>query len=136
MAGKRGLGLVYHGDRKMPWGKGAVANGLVFLSGTEGRDPADDHVVEGMRAQLWMALDKIKERLEEAGTSIENAVKFVWYLTSRDYAEEFRQARDEWFAKHAPKLLEEKSYAGTLLIVAGLDRPEMVVEVDVIASLP
>lgn len=135
MAAKRSLGLVYHGGRAMPWGVGATAHGLVFLSGAEGRDPANDEVPPSMRAQLWMALDKIKERLEEAGTSVDNIVKIVWYITSRDLREEFWQARDEWFAKNAPRLIEDRSYAGTLLI-AGLDRPEMLVEVDVIASLP
>jgi len=62
MGEKRGLGLVYHGDKLMPWGKGAAANGFVFLSGAEGRDPETDEVRQGMRAQLWLALDRIKER--------------------------------------------------------------------------
>ncbi len=132
---KRGLRLIYHGRKRMVWGKGVVANNLVFLSGVEARDEKTDLPVRGVKAQTQLALDRVKGRLEEAGTSIDNAVKFVWYVADRALLQEFYEARDGWLAKNAPRLLEQRSYASTLLVV-GLARYEMLVEIDCIAVLP
>ena len=134
MKGKRGLGLVHHGGREMVWGKGAVAGNFVFLSGAEARGEEDDRTIQGMKAQTETALDRINSRLKEAGTSIDNAVKFVWYLADRSQEHAFYEARDGWLAKNAPKLLKDRSYASTLLIV-GLARHDMLVELDCIAYI-
>lgn len=133
--GKKGLGLVTHAGKTMVWGKGAVADGFVFLSGAEARSDENDIPLQGIKAQTELALDRIKARLEEAGTSIENTVKFVWYLSDRAQEKAFYDARDGWLAKNAPKLLEERSYASTLLIV-GLARYDMLVEIDCTAYVP
>jgi 2-iminobutanoate/2-iminopropanoate deaminase len=132
---KKGLGPVYHGEKLMLWSKGCVANGFVFLSGVEGRDPETDIPLKGIKAQTWLALDRLRTRLEEAGSSIDNVVKFVFYLANREVKDGFISARDEWFSKYSPKLLQERSYAGTLLIGIGLDHPEMLVEIDAIAAM-
>ena len=130
--GKRGLGKVVHAGREMVWGKGAVAGGLVFLSGAEARRDDTDEPAEGIAAQTELALERIKARLEEAGARLEDVVKLVWYLTDRDLEDEFYAARDGWLGRNAPSLLEERSYASTLLIV-GLAKPDMLVEIDCIA---
>jgi enamine deaminase RidA (YjgF/YER057c/UK114 family) len=129
---KRGLGKIVHAGREMVWGKGAVAGGFVFLSGAEARADDTDEPVEGIAAQTELALDRIKARLEEAGARLDDVVKFVWYLTDRRHIEEFYAARDGWLGRHAPELLRERSYASTLLIV-GLAKPDMLVEIDCIA---
>jgi enamine deaminase RidA (YjgF/YER057c/UK114 family) len=116
----------------MVWGKGAVAGGFVFLSGAEARADDTDEPVEGIAAQTELALDRIEARLEEAGARLDDVVKFVWYLTDRALEQEFYAARDGWLARHAPTLLEERSYASTLLIV-GLAKPDMLVEIDCVA---
>ena len=134
-SGKRSLGLIYRAGKPAPWGKGCVAGDFVFLSGAEARADDTDISVEGVKAQTELALDRIKARLEEAGASVENVVKFVWYLTDRADEMEFYEARDGWLRKHASKLLEERSYASTLLIV-GLARKDMRVEIDCIAYRP
>ena len=134
MAEKRGLGKVVHAGREMVWGKGAVAGGFVFLSGAEARADETDEPVEGVAAQTELALDRIKTRLEEAGARLDDVVKFVWYLTDRALEQEFYAARDGWLARHAPTLLEERSYASTLLIV-GLAKPDMLIEIDCTAYL-
>lgn len=128
------LGPVYHAGKRMPWGKGVVANGFVFLSGAEGRDPETDLPHPGIREQTRLALDRIKARLEEAGTSMENIVKATWYVVNRSDKVDFMKARDEWFAEHCPQMV--RHFAGTLLVGVGLDLPEMRVEIDVIAALP
>jgi enamine deaminase RidA (YjgF/YER057c/UK114 family) len=132
MMRKKGLGPVIHNGAQMTWGKGAKAGNFVFLSGVEARDEKTDVPVSGIRAQTELALDRIKKRLEEAGTTIDNVVKFVWYLSDRSMEQEFLNVRDEWMRKNAPLLLKERSYAGTLLIV-GLALYEMLIEIDCIA---
>jgi len=134
MNGKKGLGLVYHGGKKMVWGKGATAGDFVFLSGSEARGAEDDVTVDGIKAQTELALDRIKTRLEGAGTSIENVVKFVWYLADRAQEQAFYEARDNWLARNAPLLFKDRSYASTLLIV-GLARHDMLIEIDCIAYI-
>lgn len=126
---KRGLGLVEHAGNIMVWGKGAVAGDIVFLSGAEARSSEHDEPVEGVKAQTVLALERIKERLAEAGASLDQVVKFVWYLKDRDLIDDFYDARDGWLAQHAPDLVNERSYASTLLIV-GLAKEDMLVEID------
>jgi enamine deaminase RidA (YjgF/YER057c/UK114 family) len=135
MSEKKGLGLVYHNGKPMVWGKGAVAGNFVFLSGAEARDEKTDNPVVGIKAQTELALNRIKQRLEEAGTTLDNVVKFVWYLADRSQEMAFYEARDSWLSKNAPNLLEKRSYASTLLIV-GLAKYEMLVEIDCIAYVP
>jgi enamine deaminase RidA (YjgF/YER057c/UK114 family) len=131
---KRGLGLIRHGGKLMPWGKGAAAGDFVFLSGAEARAEDTDVPPKGVRAQTELALSRVEDRLKEAGASTEDVVKFVWYLTNREDEEAFYEARDGWLEKHAPVLFRERSYASTLLIV-GLARPDMLVEVDCTAYI-
>jgi enamine deaminase RidA (YjgF/YER057c/UK114 family) len=116
----------------MVWGKGAVAGGFVFLSGAEARSDESDEPVEGVRAQTELALERIRTRLEEAGARVDDVVKFVWYLRDRELIDEFYEARDGWLGRNAPDLLRERSYASTLLIV-GLAKEEMLVEIDCVA---
>jgi enamine deaminase RidA (YjgF/YER057c/UK114 family) len=134
VAEKRGLGKVVHAGREMVWGKGAVAGGFVFLSGAEARSDDTDEPVEGIAAQTELALERVKSRLAEAGADLDDVVKFVWYLTDRELEEELYAARDGWLARHAPKLLEERSYASTLLIV-GLAKLDMLIEIDCVAYI-
>ena len=135
LKGKKGLGLVHHAGKEMVWGKGAMAGDFVFLSGAEARDEKLDEPLGGIKEQTEVALNRIKERLEEAGASLENVVKFVWYLADRSDVEAFYEKRDGWLANNAPKLLEERSYASTLLIV-GLAKHNMLIEIDCVAFLP
>jgi enamine deaminase RidA (YjgF/YER057c/UK114 family) len=131
---KRGLGLVEHAGQVMVWGKGAVAGDFVFLSGAEARSSETDEPVEGVKAQTVLALERIEQRLTEAGATLDQVVKFVWYLKDRDLIDDFYEARDGWLASRAPALVTERSYASTLLIV-GLAKDDMLVEIDCWAYL-
>lgn len=131
---KRGLGKIVQAGEEMMWGKGAVAGGFVFLSGAEARADDTDEPLEGVHAQTELALERIKARLEEAGARLDDVVKFVWYLRDRELIEDFYDARDGWLGRNCPELVEERSYASTLLIV-GLAKEEMLVEIDCTAYL-
>ena len=131
---KRGLGVIEHAGEVMVWGKGAVAGELILLSGAEARSGVTDEPVEGIKAQTELALQRIKERLAEAGATLDQVVKFVWYLSDRGLIDDFYDARDGWLAREAPKLVSDRSYASTLLIV-GLAKETMLVEIDCWAYL-
>jgi enamine deaminase RidA (YjgF/YER057c/UK114 family) len=122
------------------WGKGAIAGGnFVFVTGCEGKDyndPLGRCIAPDIIAQTKLAFTKLKNVLEEAGTSLENVVKFTWYVKKREDKQYFLKTRDEFFKEHAPKLLEERSYASTLLVGVELDEPDMLCEVDAIAWIP
>jgi len=42
-------------------------------------------VVEGAAAQTRLALEKMKERLEEMGSSLDNIVKLMMYVVGPDF---------------------------------------------------
>lgn len=129
---------VMHGDQKMPWAKGTVANGFVFLSGADGRDLKNDTIPASMRDQATLCLNKIKAFLGELGSSMEHIVRVNIYVTDLD--EYFReQVRDgiihEFYRKNCPSLLDVPP-SQTLIQVAALARREMKIEIEVIAALP
>lgn len=152
---------LYHGTNKMTWGKGTVlkgAKGFVFLAGTEGIDPtvtdpwpAHDHageiqpkVVEGIEAQTRMCLEKIKSRLEELGSSLDNIVKMITYVKGPEfpdgvaYSANWQKAlkvRDDFFGEHCPDLLRNP-VPNDLIGVSGLGLRDMLIEIACIAVIP
>jgi len=128
------IGDIVYGGRKMAWGKGAVANSAVYLSGVEGIDSTADKCPPDIEAQTTTTLRKVKSRLEEAGTDINHIVKFVAYVVGRENLDGYRSATESW--RKESGVPTPPTFASTLVLVAGLARPDMLVEVDVIASLP
>lgn len=133
MQSKRGFGPVVHGGREMPFGKGAVAGGFVFLSGAEGRHPDTGVPVEGIQAQTEVVFEKIKSRLADAGATLDDIVKLTCFVTDRELKEEFMAARDGWLQANCPDLVQARSYASTLLFVSGMSHPDMLLEVECVA---
>ncbi len=153
---------LYYGDKLMPWAKGTVvkgAKGFVFLSGTEGTDPEAPHIeladevgkhvvpsVDGAEAQTRLALDKIKSRLEEMGSSLDNIIKMICYVVGPDFPDGVgnhptwltaRKVMNEFFKKHCPDLCWDKGPPTLDLIgISGLGAKEMLIEIAVTAVLP
>jgi enamine deaminase RidA (YjgF/YER057c/UK114 family) len=143
---------LYHGDSLMHWGKGTVvtgARGFVFLAGTEGQDPNEDfreggRLVEGAAAQTRLALEKMKERLEEMGSSLDNIVKLIHYVVGPDFPDgvanhpNYRfDVMDAFFREHCPELASDRNPPTRDLIgVSGLGAKDQVVEIACIAVLP
>jgi len=128
---------LYHGGERVTWGKGCVARGtFVFLSGSEARDLETDICSGTMGEQVEVTWDKIKQRLEEVGTTCENIVQMMTFVTDIDeWPRHARWYQHRWFRKNAPKLLEEEP-ASTLIGIPRLALPEMKVEIQVIAVIP
>ncbi|MBY3495331.1 RidA family protein [Rhizobium laguerreae] len=70
------------------------AAGLVFVSGTAPIDPASGKLVEGpVQAQVAQCLTNIAAILEEAGSSLTNAVSATLIVADE---EDFAPASEEW----------------------------------------
>ena len=130
---------LYFAGVKRPYASAVVAGGFVFCSGASGktletgRVPSNDFV-----EQNRVAWNRIKLALEQAGSSLENIVKFVAYIKKKgevDYFETFEKARLEYFKENCPALIDEPP-AYTLVQVPSLAQDDMLVEVDVIAIRP
>ena len=134
---KKTYPLSYAGQ-KQTFAKCVVVGDLVFCSGMSGRLVETGEVRnDDPYAQTVDALDKIKNVLEEAGSSLENIVKMTVYFKDiiRDGEKIWFGAMMDYFRKHAPSLAEDMP-AATAVGVNSLYFPRMLVEIDVIAVIP
>jgi enamine deaminase RidA (YjgF/YER057c/UK114 family) len=108
-----------------------VATGrTVFVRGQVGQD-LDTAVNVGLGdagAQAEQAMRNIKQLLSEAGGSLEHICKITIYLTDPRFREPVYRVVGRWLKGVHP--------VSTGVVVAGLARPEWLVELDVIAMIP
>jgi 2-iminobutanoate/2-iminopropanoate deaminase len=127
--------LIYAG-KKQQFARSVVVGDLVFLSGSSGRTMETGEVSsEDLVEQMKVALDKIRASLTEAGTSMENIVKTTILLKRIEDYNLMRQTEREYWQKYAPRLIEEPP-ASTFMQPMSLSRPNMLVEIDIIAVIP
>lgn len=136
----------YYGGDQMPWAEYVIAGPIVFLSGAEGRDvskkqeypggePSESPVYDGVEAQTRACLEKIAERVERAGTTLENIAVLNYYVANRaDWPAVWRTVAAFW-EERCPHI-NRHPRAGTLLTNVGLDRSDMLVEIEAIAYRP
>jgi enamine deaminase RidA (YjgF/YER057c/UK114 family) len=136
----------YYAGDLMPWASAIVSGNLVFLSGSEGRDPNRKQeypsgrepkrspVVRGVEAQTELTLSKIQARLEQLGLSLANIIVINYYVPKRKNWPKVWKTVKRFAERHCPDLVE-RPRAGTLLTEIGLDRPGMEVEIEVIAEV-
>jgi 2-iminobutanoate/2-iminopropanoate deaminase len=128
------LGEIIYNKQRVTWEKGVIANGTVYLSCVEGIDASTGECSPEIEMQTTVALDKVKTRLEEAGTNFDHIVKLVAYIVGREHLDGYRKARLSWLERNYKN--SSTHHASTLLLVAGLARSDMLVELDVTAELP
>jgi enamine deaminase RidA (YjgF/YER057c/UK114 family) len=100
---------------------------LVFSSGQLGI-AADGSVPASAAEQTELCFDNIAAILAAAGLGLEHIVRINAYVTAREHLRPYMDVRNKRFSPPFP--------ASTLMIVAGLARPEFVVEVEVVAAGP
>jgi enamine deaminase RidA (YjgF/YER057c/UK114 family) len=109
--------------------RGTRVGNLVFLSGQTAFDSEDKLMgVGNPRAQARNALANIKHLLALAGAKMSDVVKITVYVTDVSYRPE---VYDEIF-----KAFRGKAPSSTGLVVSGLARKELLVEIDAIAAIP
>jgi 2-iminobutanoate/2-iminopropanoate deaminase len=80
---------------------------------------------------MVITLDKVRMAMEEAGSSMNNVVRTLMLLKNLEDYPRMRKTELEYYQKHAPFLVDNPP-ASTFMQVAGLARPEFLVEIDVI----
>jgi enamine deaminase RidA (YjgF/YER057c/UK114 family) len=108
-----------------------VARGrMVFVRGQVGQDleTAANVGVGDPAAQAEQAMSNIKQLLSEAGATLEHICKITIYITDPRYRESVYRTVGQWLKGVFP--------VSTGIVVAGLARPEWLVEVDVTAVIP
>ena len=111
-----------------------AAGELLFLAGQVGLDADGSLVGEGDAAeQTKQAFRNIEGILRSAGASLDDVVQLTTYVVGRESVQPYLEARTEIFAEH----YSEGVYPpNTLLVISGLVREEMLVEVTAVAALP
>lgn len=141
---------VFHGGKLMPWATGRAfwdAAGYVWLSGSEGRSPEDDHVLPGIYDQAKLAMRKIKERLEDFGTSLENIGHMNFYIVGPEFPNgvgndqkwiDAKRAIDDFFEENGLPQFKRDNHPlpATLIGVSALALKEMLIEIQVVAAIP
>ena len=112
----------------VPYSSATKAGPLVFVSGQVGAlDDAGKPIstVEGQTRQL---LKKMKIALEAAGASLSDVTKTTVFLVNVNDFAVMNQVYKEFFPREPP--------ARSTVIVAGLAKPEWLVEIEAIAYKP
>jgi enamine deaminase RidA (YjgF/YER057c/UK114 family) len=99
---------------------------LLYVSGQVGVD-SRGKLQAGIDKQCEQVFKNIGQVLKSAGMGFGDIVKVNTYLTDSRFIVPFRAVRDRFFP-------EAPYRASTLLIVAGLADPAMLVEIEVVAA--
>jgi len=107
---------------------------LLFIAGQVAVDKNGNAVGPGdLKAQTQQVFQNLAAILSEAGASFSNVVEFTTYLVGRESVQPYLDARTEVF----PSIFPDKDYpANTLLIIGGLIKEELLVEIKAVAALP
>jgi enamine deaminase RidA (YjgF/YER057c/UK114 family) len=100
---------------------------LVWTSGQVPLD-ADGTAPEGWEAQTRLAFENTGRALAAAGARWGDVVKLTFFVTGVDELATVRAVRDEFVATAAPP-------TSSLVQVAGLFRPDLLIEVEAVAWL-
>jgi len=99
---------------------------IVWLAGQVGAADASGNSLAGdFDAQVREVFARLNQTLEEAGGSLADMVTMTVFITDARYGDRFTELRKEIFGDNFP--------ASALITVAGLARPEMLVEIQGIA---
>lgn len=106
----------------------APGDRLVFIAGQVAADRTGAIVgARDFRAQTVQVFENLKAACEAAGGSIASIFKITVYVTDLSQVAALREVRQEYFREHPP--------ASTLVQVAGLARPEYMIEIEAVAAL-
>lgn len=86
----------------------------------------DESIPADSEGQANICFANIAAILAEDGMTMADIVRLSVYVTAREHMDGYRRARDRQFPRTPP--------ATTLIIVAGLVRPEFLIEIEAIAA--
>ena len=98
---------------------------LLFTNGQVGTKP-DGSTPEATAEQVEVIFDRLKAVLKAADMTLYDIVRFNVYVTDRADIDPFAEVRDRIMGDHKP--------GATLLVVNGLARPELKIEIEAVAA--
>lgn len=110
----------------VPLAKAVKAGGMLYLSGAVGFDADGNVVGPDIESQTRQTLENIKNTLESLGSSMDKVVKSTVFLTNIEDFAAMNKVYATFFSKDAPP-------ARSTVGVAALARPDLIVEIEVIA---
>ena len=108
---------------------GVQVGDLLYVSGQVAQDGEGNTVGIGdAGVQTRQIMSRIQTIVEAAGATMQDVVKITTFLVNIDDYPAFSQVRSETFPTDPP--------ASSTVVVAGLVRPEFLVEVEAVARVP
>ncbi|MCU9848107.1 RidA family protein [Defluviimonas sp. WL0024] len=111
-------------EATMGYSRAVVKGGWCFVSGVTGYDYATMTIPEQIADQARNCFSTIRDVLGEAGFTLEDVVRVQYTVTDAALVEDLVPALGEAFGEIRP---------AATMVVAGLIRPEMKVEIEVTA---
>ena len=112
---------------KAPLEWAVTSNGTLYTAQIP-IDENGDVVAGGIEAQTRQTLDNLKHTLECANVGMDSVLQVLIYVTDREYLKTVNQVYAEYFKAPYPNR--------AALVIAGLAREEMLVELVVYANVP
>lgn len=110
-----------------PYSQAVVAKDLVFVSGMIAIDPATGKMVGGgVKEQTARALASLKAVLKAAGTSEKHVLKTTVFLKDGSMFKDMNETYAKFFGEHKP---------ARSTVVTGFPRPDLLVEIEAVASM-
>jgi enamine deaminase RidA (YjgF/YER057c/UK114 family) len=107
---------------------------IAFISGQVALDKNGDLVGPGdLAAQTTQCMRNLASVLTELGAGWADVTRFTWYVLDVAEVQVVRDIRDSFIRE---PLGEQPNPASSLIRVAGLVRPEFLIEVEAVAALP
>ena len=130
----RGMGIIDRVGAGPGYSHAVTVTGtLAFVSGQVALDGEGNLVgADDMEAQTRQALHNLEGVLAQLGATWADVVKFGWYVTDVTEIQKVRDVRDEFLR---PVLGDRPNPASTLVQVASLLRPGLLVEVEAVVAL-
>ncbi|QCI64446.1 RidA family protein [Phreatobacter stygius] len=114
-------------EKAAGYSRAVAQGGFVFVAGTTGYDYATMVLPESVEDQARNCFKTIAAALAEAGSSLKDVVRATYYIIDAADADKVFPIFGEVFGDIRP--------AATLVVVAGLLKPEIRVEVEVTAMV-
>ena len=111
-------------ENQAGYSRAVVQGDWCFVAGTTGYDYAAMQMPEAVGAQAENALQTISKTLDEAGFTMQDIVRINYIVTDIAFADHVFAATGRWLGAIRP---------AATMIVAGLLKPEMKVEIEATA---
>ncbi len=111
-------------ERTAGYSRAVVQGNWCFVSGTTGYDYTTMEMPDGVKCQTRNCLSTIKQALADGGFDMSDVVRAHYYITDASYADIVFPILGETFGEIRP---------AATMIVCGLIRPEMKIEIEVTA---